>query len=97
MTLEIRGVYSDRIVISGDIDCEFGLYLEEGDNKAIAFSDGTLIRVEYDNGGEIRFTLLHSGTSKFIKEDVSIGSPDIATLSGEIHWVALADDFDTKT
>jgi len=94
MSVTIYGASDDLIEIEGDIREEFNVYLENDETRLLAFSDGTLLRVKYDEDGIWRLSLVASGTAQFYKVEGSVeeDTPDRVTLSDtKIKWVALAD------
>jgi hypothetical protein len=92
MSIVITGSSDDLIDIEGDISEEFS-HLPHDDGPAyLAFSDGTLLQVQYD--GVWRITTLKKGACQFSKEEAeeadSDNYSDRVTLTGKIRWVAYA-------
>lgn len=89
--LKIYGSSDDRIEVEGDIDEEFGHYSD--DPIFMAVSDGTLLRIVYDEDGIWRITRIVAGAATFEKTegDVEKDTPDIVTLFGDtpIKFVVL--------
>lgn len=90
MTLTIYGASDDLIEIEGDIREEF--YAIEAEAHILAFSDGTLLSVEYDQHGIWRIRRLAVGTAVYkhteaIEADTFYS--DRAELNGPIGWVVL--------
>ena len=93
MSITIYGASDDLIEVTGDIHKEFNVWLENDETILLAFSDGTLLRANYDKDGIWRFTLLFSGIAQFSKTDGSVNedTSDVVALTGiKIKWVALA-------
>jgi hypothetical protein len=95
MICKIYGSSDDLIEIEGGIREEFDHYFdgrEEEEKVYLAFSDGTLLHVQYD--GVWRFTPIKKGTAEYSKEEAegadSDNYSDLVTLKGDIYWVALA-------
>jgi hypothetical protein len=91
--LIIYGASDDLIEIEGYIREEFNAYLnEESEGLILAVSDGTLLRVRYDEDGIWRFTPVVVGSSSV---DIKHGQDDRAhtdrvTLTGDdLSWVVL--------
>jgi len=97
--LTIYGSSDDLIEIEGDVKEEFGHYWagnQEGPDYHLylAVSDGTLLRIRYDEDGVWRFTLVSAGASTISKDE---GTPDSGTdrvhLNGvPIKWVLLGTE-----
>lgn len=90
--LKIYGAGDDLIECEGEITEEFNPPYNE--DSILAFSDGTLLRAEYDQNGDWRFHLLCLGrgtTSKNdLPDDVHTYS-EVATLINDnpFQWVVL--------
>lgn len=93
--VKVYGASDDLIEVEGSCNAEFSCYLDEGESRFLAFSDGTLLRVVYDDDGIWRLTRIYSGTAAFEKVEGSVeeDTMDIVTLTGDIKWVALASDY----
>lgn len=96
--ITIRGHSDDIISLSGAVEDEFALQdVDEGD--LLAFSDGTLLRVLYDNDGMWRINRLHQGKAKFDKKDAAGPDDDrysdVVRLTGEIAWAVHGVAFRT--
>jgi hypothetical protein len=93
--VEIYGSSDDLIEIDGDISEEF-YALSEDDGGLLAFSDGTLLRIAYDNDGMWRISPVLVGSA--IYEMVQATDPDDdysdhAWLTGDIEWVVLGSKY----
>lgn len=92
--LTIYGASDDLIEVEGTLREEFNVYLDlDSDVLYLAISDGTLLRVRYDESGIWRFTPIVVGSSDI---DIKLGvddrnHSDIVIMTGEdLAWVALA-------
>lgn len=86
----ITGGGDDIIEVAGDLDEEF-TYQDEAEGDLIAFSDGTLIRVRFDNEGSWRITPIAYGKATLtIEQTVGDGGTDRAVLVGAVNWVIQA-------
>lgn len=98
MPIKIYGDSDDLIEIEGQIREEFNFFPDdENENRLLAVSDGTLLRINYDADGIWRITKIIGGTSEFskIEGDVKSDTPDVVMLAGDIKWVALATSYAT--
>lgn len=91
MSVTVTGHSDDLIEIDGDIREEWGVY---GDvpSRHMAFSDGTVLRIHYDDDGLWRVTMVVAGAAEFRHDpgDVTADRNDVATLTGvDIRWVLL--------
>jgi len=95
MSVKITGASDDLIEIEGDISEEWNFYPDNaGDSRLLAFSDGTLLRVNYDDDGIWRFQKVAGGSAQFSKVDGDArrDTPDVVTLSGvQIDWVVFGE------
>jgi len=86
MKIKVYGCSDDLIEIEGDISLEFSAY----DNRAriLAFGDGTLLRIIYDEDGIWRINRLFEGTAQFThtQGDIEKDINDIVTLEGDLKW-----------
>lgn len=86
----LTGAGDDLIELEGELDEEFSAYnCEEG---AIAFSDGTLMNVKYDEDGIWRFTLIAKGSLYDHKEegDVIEDTNDIVYFKFGLKWCVFS-------
>jgi hypothetical protein len=93
--LKIYGASDDLIEIEGDIREEFDHY-DEDNPFYLAFSDGTVLSVNYNNDGFWRINRLAIGSAEYSKRegmDESDDYSDIATLKGDIKWVVGGKNF----
>jgi hypothetical protein len=91
MSITIYGARDDLIEVDGDISEEF-TYAERGSGNGdlLAFSDGTILRVEYTRTGVWRITPVAQGSAELhieqAPEDDDCNYSDHAVLSGAV-WV----------
>lgn len=88
--IEIYGSSDDLIEIDGDIREEFNA--EEG---YLAFSDGTVLYIEYGKEGIWRIRQMTKGKAKYTKtEGIDDDNySDKVTLDGDISWVVFGKEF----
>jgi hypothetical protein len=86
MKVKIEGASDDLIELEGDLSEEFNPNNDEP--SYLAFGDGTILKVIYDNDGIWRINRLTKGTAKFTKIEgiVSEDTFDIVELEGDIKW-----------
>lgn len=90
MSVTISGHSDDIISVDGDVNEEFYHY---GDDPIhLAFSNGHIARVVYDQDGVWRITAVQGQFERFesapVDDDVIYS--DVATIAGDIEWVAYA-------
>ena len=100
MSVTIYGSSDDLIEVEGDITEEFSypLSAEEGNGALLVFSEGTVLRVRYDDNGVWRINVVTTGTN-FVghvqaPEDDEDNYSDRVTLSGPspLRWVVLGTE-----
>lgn len=101
-TVTIYGSSDDLIEVEGVISEEFNHYSRDADDKGVllAFSDGHVLRVRYDEDGIWRITVVVKGTSEFEKEEGSSveDTNDCVTLTGDnLSWVVKGSQIVTAT
>ncbi len=88
-TITIYGASDDLIEIEGDIRDE--LYANDDESTKLAFSDGTVLSIEYNSDGLWKIFRLVEGSAtveKFEATDPdSEEYSDRVTLKGDIQWV----------
>jgi len=92
--ITIYGASDDLIEVEGDISEEFNVCPEEGDRYLIAASDGTLLKMWYDEDGIWRIQHLAGSPDQFTKVegDVIKDTVDKATIVGRIDWLVLGEN-----
>jgi hypothetical protein len=104
--IRVYGSSDDLIEIEGDIRAEFCIDSGDDDDHFVAFADGTLLRVYYDNRGICHFTVAALGEytkatiTPYLNELVNDYS-DVITLDIEKTpkswwWVAYAKQAELK-
>ena len=102
-SITVYGASDDLIEVEGDIREEFGCYRSENDWDEnplyLAVSDGTLLRVRYDNEGMWRFTPTSMGSARYEKHEATDADDDytdkvtLALPDGEeFRWVLLGKE-----
>jgi hypothetical protein len=90
MPLTLTGASDDLIEVDGDFDAEFTA--PAGGPALMAFSDGTVLRIEYTHG-VWRIRPVTTGRGAVIveqaPEDDEDNYSDKAKLAGPIEWVVL--------
>lgn len=84
----ISGHSDDIIQIEGDIVDEFYPGRDREEPYHLAFSDGTVLTVFYDNDGVWRLFQKKRGRTEFAKTEGDEDSgTDTVTLTGDVDWV----------
>lgn len=88
----ITGASDDLIEISGELCEEFGAC--DCYDGRMAFSDGTLLKVEYDQDGIWRFKPIFKGSlyEKKIEGSVGDDTNDEVYFKPGLKWCAFSDD-----
>ena len=89
MPVKIYGASDDLLELEGDISEEIGVDCNEV--FYIGISDGTLLRVEYDDYAIWRIDRVRKGFNNFEKVlgDPEEDTNDIATIHGELSWILI--------
>lgn len=93
--VEIYGASDDCIELDGDIRDEF--YAHEDDSDYLAFSDGTVLVINYTNDGVWRINRVQDGSAQYSKIEAS--SPDSkdysdkVTLTGDLKWCVCGKNY----
>jgi hypothetical protein len=85
--LEIYGSSDDLIEVEGDITEEFNPTGD--DNNYLGFSDGTILKITYDDDGMWRIVPVVKGTAKLKivqATDADADYTDHAHLVGDVTW-----------
>lgn len=93
--IKVSGYSDDIILFEGDIDDEIGSYDQV---KYIGFSDGTLLKGYYGNGGIWNFDVLHEGSSYQSKVQGSEeeDTNDIVYLGDGVRWCVIGKKRDKE-
>lgn len=87
-TITIYGTSDDLIEIEGAIREEFSAL--DAENAKLAFGDGTVLSVKYDDDGCWRINRIIEGTAKYEKMEATDPDGDYTdrvTLTGDVKWV----------
>ncbi len=86
----VTGASDDLIEIDGDLIDEFDAY--DCTDGRMVISDGTLLKVEYDEDGIWRFKVLYKGTLFDHKDEGSVNEDtnDIVHFMPGIKWAVFA-------
>lgn len=97
MSVTVYGASDDLIEIEGDIRAEFDI---DRGGKLFAFSDGTIIQIEWTSFGVWRITPLTKGTGELTIVTAPIDDDDNrtdrATLDADIRWVMRGSEITVK-
>lgn len=90
----VTGASNDLIEIDGELCEEFNAY--DCSDGRMAFSDGTLLTVEYDNDGLWRFKLIFKGSLYDHKVEGSVNDDtnDVVYLNDGLLWAVFSKDMD---
>lgn len=96
-TVTIYGASDDLIEIEGAISEEFSAYNEEA-GSYLAFSDGTVLHVQYgaNDEGTWRISLMARGSAVYEHTpavDEKQEYSDRVTLTGDLRWCVRGDSF----
>jgi hypothetical protein len=94
--ITVQGHSDDLIEVDGDITEEFYAAEPGKSPDLLAFSDGTVLAVNYTADGIWRITPLTRGTVRLTVEQAVVGDPcysDVATLDGLVRWVVLGTTY----
>lgn len=96
MKLIIYGASDDLIEVEGSISEEFNPP-DDDEPTLLAFSDGTLLQIQYGKGGAFwRISPLIYGTAKYSKTEATDEDGDYsdrATLEGDFKWVVCGSQY----
>lgn len=93
-TITVTGASDDLIEVDGAIREEFNARDTDrgGDGNLLAFSDGTVLHIDYTRAGVWRIAPLARGTATLTIDQCSGDEDDdrytdVATLAGDVRWV----------
>lgn len=93
-TVVLFGASDDLIELEGSIHEEF---TSADDRNLVAFSDGTILAIEYTNAGVWRITTVVEGTAQVrithAPEDDDDNYTDRAEITGDVWWAAHASSW----
>ena len=86
------GASDDLFELEGTINEEFNVNCNEP--FYVGVSDGTLLKVEYDDNAIWRIHRIRKGLNGFqkIEGDVEQDTNDIVSITGEISWVLIGNE-----
>jgi len=86
----ITGASDDLIELDGDLCDEFSAY--DCNDGRMALSDGTLLKVEYDEDGLWRFKVLYKGSLYDHKDEGSVDEDinDVVHFVPGIKWAVFS-------
>jgi hypothetical protein len=91
----VYGAFDDLVEIEGDLNEEFNPSYD-GEGMLLAFGDGTVLDVRYDDNGVWRITQREAGSASFEKveapPDDKENYSDRVTLRGELRWVMAGEN-----
>ena len=88
-TVTITCASDDLIEVEGAIYEEYNHYnSSEEEPSHLMFSDGTLLRILYDEDGIWRITRIATGAAEFslVQGNATDDTFDVATLTGDLKW-----------
>lgn len=92
----VTGASDDLIEIDGELCEELEVY--DCNDGTLAFSDGTLLGVEYDNDGIWRFKVVFKGSCYDHKVEGCVnednGTNDVVHFKEGLTWAVFGDDID---
>ena len=95
--ITVYGASDDLIEVEGDIREEFDI---DGGGELFAFSDGTIIQVEWTKVGVWRITSMVKGSGELTIVQAPVDDDrdrtDRATLHADIRWVLRGNDLKVK-
>lgn len=98
----VTGASDDLIEIGGDLHEEFNWSgaadADDDEQRLLAFSDGTVLRIVYDKDGIWRLSRMATGTAEFTKQegDVEADTFDVVTLVGDVRWCVFGTHWARK-
>ena|SRR5688572_12771626 len=102
-TVTIYGASDDLIEVEGAVGDEFNAYSSDEDTKHyLSFSDGTLLRVVYDDEGMWRITPMVHGSAEYSKKEAMSPEDDysdrvtLTASAGSFKWVAYGRECDVR-
>ena len=99
MSVTVYGASDDLIEVDGDIREEFDID-HDGHGKLFAFSDGTIIQVEWTKVGIWRITPMVKGSGELAIVQAPVDDDrnysDRATLDADIRWVMRGSNLVVK-
>ena len=82
----VTGMSDDLIELDGAVSEEFDI--GNGGSGLVAFSNGVLLRVAFDDDGIWRITPLFGADKVSVAQADADGRTDAATVAGPVRWAA---------
>ena len=95
----VTGASDDLIVLTGELYEEFSCYsCADGTDGLMAFSDGTLLEVKYDENGLWRFKPIYKGTLYKLKIEGSISEDknDEVYFKQGLQWCVFSEEMQVE-
>ena len=95
----VSGVSDDLVEIDGDIREEFSYYSDDREPAYLAFSDGTVLRIIYDETGIWKIVQINEGRAdveydfKATDSDSDKYSDVVALRNEKIDWLMFGSKF----
>ena len=94
MAMTVYGYSDDLVELEGDIREEFNVYIDYLPSGYLAFSNGVLLRVVYDEEGIWRFTVLSGDSNTVTVKQCVVDNPedaysDVVSIEDSIKWVTF--------
>ena len=94
MAMTVYGYSDDLIELEGDIREEFNVYSDDAEPGYLAFSNGVLLRVVFDEDGIWRFTVLSDASNTVTVNQCVVNNPedaysDVVSIEDSIKWVTF--------
>jgi hypothetical protein len=101
MGVKVYGTSDDLVEIEGDIREEFYSLAGADTPVYLAFSDGTILAVDYSYEGIWRITPIYLGAGELkitqaVAANLDSDYSDVADLYGDINWVVVGDRVELK-
>lgn len=92
----VTGASDDLIELNGELQEEFGEY--NCCDGTMAFSDGTMLTVKYDDNGLWRFIPVYKGNlfEKVVQGDVEADTNDEVYFGSGLKWCCFSTDMQVE-
>ncbi|MFL0197795.1 hypothetical protein ACJDU8_19820 [Clostridium sp. WILCCON 0269] len=92
----VTGASDDLIEIGGELEEEFNAY--DCNDGTMAFSDGTLLRVDYSKDGIWKFNPIYKGSLfvRVIQGSISEDTNDEAYFDSGLKWCAFSTEMQVE-
>lgn len=97
MAMTVYGYSDDLIELEGDIKEEFNVYIDDAEPGYLAFSNGVLLRVVFDEDGIWRFTVLSDDSNTVTVKQCVVNNPedaysDVVIIKDSIKWATFGTE-----